>query len=534
MAPRHTTPRRLGAWEVREELGRGGQAGVLLAERVLIDGTKTQAAIKYVPITEKSSGRAVDLLAHEYNLLRRVSSVHTAKVLDSGFEEYNGIAFAWMATELIKGSDLEAEIKKYGPLAKDQWLDLAFDVMSGLGAAHQEGVIHCDLKPANVMRDSRHSVIIDFGMGSFVRVVDPGDYSGSTPGYEAPEQLDSTFDSQDYEYPVDLFSAGVTLVYAATGWLPWDVSNEYRAALQAMHKGTSAEAQRAYFRAREVLKNQIETSPARLEGLDRDQLAIVKPLLAFDPRSRGSAVEALEKVKALLPENSTRRQANAEYVLRRGVSAGSTPSKPLPKFQQVLSENVASEKSFDTALGLSTWLGWIGADRWYLGKYGSALAKTFTYGGFGVWWFVDALSISNGEVKDKLGRELKNQPADLLAVKRKTKRNFAIAVAALVAITIYNVASGNITVEETTSTTSQTSQGSGESQMPVLVGLPLDEAEDLLVNIKVETVDASGEDRSVWLSSNWQVCSQVPEFGTTLNANTRVELEVVKQSEICP
>ena len=531
MAAKHKTPRRLGAWDVLEELGRGGQAGVLKAQRMLVDGTKTQAAIKYVPITEASSGRAVELLAHEYKLLQRLESPHTAKVLDSGIEQWEGVAYAWMATELIRGSDLQVEVEKYGPLAKDQWIDLAFDVMSGLAAAHQEGVIHCDFKPANIMRDSRHSVIIDFGMGSFVRVVDAGDYSGSTPGYQSPEQLDDNFDSQDYEYPVDLFSAGATLVYAATGWLPWDVSNDYSKAIQAMTKRGSAEDLRAYMQARKTLREEIENTPPRLDGLDEEQLSIVTPLLAFDPRNRGSAAETLQKVRELLPKESTRKNSKTEYVHRRGVSPGSISSKSSPKKSE---GDGTSEKSFGTALGLATWMGWIGADRWYLGKYGSALVKTFTYGGFGIWWFVDALSISNGDVKDAKGRDLKNQPTDLLAVKRKTKRNFAFAIAALIGITIYNAASGNITVEDTDSSSVSNSSVQTSSQMPDLVGLPLDEAEDLLLNIEVATVDATGEDRSVWVSSNWQVCSQLPELGSALAPNTSVELQVVRQSEVCP
>jgi serine/threonine protein kinase len=534
MAARHKTPRRLGAWDVLEELGRGGQAGVLKAQRMLVDGTKSQAAIKYVPITEEGSARAVELLAHEYKLLQRLENPHTAKVLDSGIEQWEGVAYAWMATELIRGTDLEVEVQKYGPLAKDQWLDLAFDVMSGLAAAHQEGVIHCDFKPANIMRDSRHSVIIDFGMGSFVRVVDPGDYSGSTPGYQSPEQLDDDFDSQDYEYPVDLFSAGATLVYAATGWLPWDVSNEYLAAIKAMNKRGSAEDHRAYMQARKAFRDVLEDTPPRLDGLDEEQLSLVTPLLAFDPRNRGSAAETLEKIRELLPKESTRKNNKAEYVQRRGVSPGSISSKSSSKRSGVNGGRDVPEKSFGTALGLATWLGWIGADRWYLGKYGSALVKTFTYGGFGIWWFVDALSFSNGDVKDGQGRELKNQPTDLLAVKRKTKRNFVLALAALIGIMIYNAASGNITVEDTDSSSASVSSVQIKGQMPDLVGLPLDEAEDLLLNIEVATVDATGDDRSVWVSSNWQVCSQLPEVGSALSSNTAVELQVVRQSEVCP
>lgn len=70
-------------------------------------------------------------------------------------------------------------------------------------------------------------------------------------------------------------------------------------------------------------------------------------------------------------------------------------------------------KDFMTAAMLSLFLGWIGADRFYLGKYGTGFLKLITLGGFGVWFLLDLLLILTGSMKDNFGQPLQNRKKQL-------------------------------------------------------------------------------------------------------------------------
>jgi serine/threonine protein kinase len=415
---------KIGGWTVEKKIGAAGQGEVFLASRMQIDRTKESAAIKIVRtdlIPKDAGATAVNAemrertltLAHEFEVLRKINNPCVSKALDSGYEEAPGTpGFWWIATELIEGPTLADEIRKYGPLAKQQWLELAHDVLSGLASAHTEGIVHLDLKPANVMRDPRRSVLIDFGGASFVNIADAGDIGLMTPDFAAPEQLDSTTNVHDYEYPVDIFSAGVTLAYAATGWTPWDESHHLQ--------GKGRKNQTSDPRPRLLMDRQ--NNPPRIEGLDEDQKSLLNKMLAFDPSKRSTAVSLLEEVRATLPEGSSRKDGLIDYVERKVVSAGlvnsgagnsHSASDEIRAAAMRESELAAMPRDWKIAFYLSLLIGFYGADRFYLGKYGTALLKLFTAGGYLVWWFIDSNAFLTDIVLDAQGRPLRNRPTDM-------------------------------------------------------------------------------------------------------------------------
>ena len=59
-----------------------------------------------------------------------------------------------------------------------------------------------------------------------------------------------------------------------------------------------------------------------------------------------------------------------------------------------------------TALLLSIFLGWLGIDRFYLGKIGTGILKLITFGGFGIWWLIDVILIATSSMTDKQGKKL--------------------------------------------------------------------------------------------------------------------------------
>lgn len=455
MSSKSTIPKKIGSWSIVERVGGGGQAEVLRGRKTLLNGTTQEAAIKVIPFASAEHAKSIQLLAHESDVLQRLRSPHIASVLDSGFEVVDGIQWAWMATELIKGDDLSTELTKFGPLSKQQWLELAFDLFSAVSVAHQEGVIHCDIKPGNILRDSRKSVLIDFGFASFVRIADPADVSASTPGYQAPEQLDDDINPEDYEYPVDLFSLGVTLVEAGTGWLPWDLPNRFKESrrrleyLQSQKNPGVRNIRAAYAEYQEARQQYAETiarTSPRLDGLDADQLEIVAPLLRLNAKMRGTAAETLAKIQLMLPDGSSRKSATVDYVARKATSPGSIKNQSIKDALQDAKQEikeawqqgseeakksspiVSKPRRYSVALRLSAYGGFLGIDRIYLGRYWTAFLKFYTFGGLGWWWLFDLHNLIQNNTRTKKGAELEGDKEDIGANRRSVRFAYFVLV----------------------------------------------------------------------------------------------------------
>src|ERR1700720_1063078 len=133
------------------------------------------------------------------------------------FGEDHGMPF--LAMEYFEGSSLDAFLKTSGPLHPSRGVAIITQVLSALGFAHQNGIIHRDVKPSNIMiLNSGEVKVADFGIAridaSEFTIV--GDLLG-TPAYMAPEQ----FSGAPVDTRTDLFAAGVILFEMLTGVKPF-------------------------------------------------------------------------------------------------------------------------------------------------------------------------------------------------------------------------------------------------------------------------------------------------------------------------
>ena len=152
-------PRVLGAWTLREEIGRGGMGTVYLAERS--DGAFEQtAALKVMSVGSWSPG-LMERFLRERQTLARLQHPNIAALLDGGTTP-DGVQ--WFAMEHVAGRALDRYCDEER-LGVDERLALFLTVCDAVEAAHRSLVIHSDLKPSNIMVSDEGTVkLLDFGI----------------------------------------------------------------------------------------------------------------------------------------------------------------------------------------------------------------------------------------------------------------------------------------------------------------------------------------------------------------------------------
>lgn len=193
-------------------LGRGGMGEVYRAEDLRL---RQSVALKCVPRARASDPEYLEHLVEEVRLARQVAHPNVCRVydfVDTGREQF-------IAMEYVDGESLAALVRRVGRLPQATTVSLAHQIVRGLAAVHERGVLHRDLKPENVMIDGRgHARLLDFGVASLSGDVERGGrrFKG-TPSYVAPEQfLGGPPSSRS-----DVYALGVLLYELVTGRLPF-------------------------------------------------------------------------------------------------------------------------------------------------------------------------------------------------------------------------------------------------------------------------------------------------------------------------
>ncbi len=281
----------LGHYRVLGKLGKGGMGHVLRAEDVRL---KRQVALK---VMNKRFSSRPDSRQRFLDEARAVAAVHHDNVVTI-FEvgETGGIPF--MAMELLQGSTLQRWISEGKPQPTDWILKTAAQLVSGLAAAHQRGIIHRDIKPGNIwiQEPSGRAKVLDFGLALAAGPIDPADARGSvigTPGYLSPEQARG----EPLDDRSDLYSLGVVLYQLACGRLPLPAPT-----------------------LPEQLIKILAHQPPRPDEVNPDVPAaladLIMRLLSKEPRDRFRSATALgEAIRQVSDELQRQSQAVAQIVL---------------------------------------------------------------------------------------------------------------------------------------------------------------------------------------------------------------------------
>ena len=174
-----------GRYVVEREIGRGGMATVYLARDVR---HKRPVALKVLD-PELSQSLGVERFLREIELAARLTHPHILPVHDSG--EAAGIIYYVMP--FVEGESLRHRMDRDGPLDVDVALGIGGEIADALAYAHQQGVIHRDVKPENVLLFQGHATLADFGVARAIarsggeHLTQTGLIVG-TPAYMSPEQ----------------------------------------------------------------------------------------------------------------------------------------------------------------------------------------------------------------------------------------------------------------------------------------------------------------------------------------------------------
>jgi serine/threonine-protein kinase len=211
---------RLGKYLLTQVLGEGATGRVFRALHPALDLSVAIKALR-LPRTEQAAGLFRQLRA-EARLLARLDHPHIVRLLD--FEEAG--PFPFCVLEYVEGVNLHELVSQSGRLRPDRAVMIVRQVASALAAASEFGVIHRDVKPANVLLTRRgHAKLTDFGLAAVtgeqlaaVAGALPAGLLVGTAGFMAPEAATAP---GAVDHRSDIFSLGVTLYHAVTGRLPF-------------------------------------------------------------------------------------------------------------------------------------------------------------------------------------------------------------------------------------------------------------------------------------------------------------------------
>lgn len=294
---------KIGRFEVLRELGRGGQGAVYLAYDTQLD---RQVAIK----TLRNIGHSADALVREARVVSKMQHPNIIPLYDAG--EYQGNPYLVYA--YIEGQTLAQKLKEDKMLPPVQAAEITCGVLEGLAYAHAQGVMHLDIKPANVMlASSGLPMVMDFGLAQVInaQVQPAGDAISGTPHYMAPERISG----KPVGSLADIYSVGMMLYEMVTGEPAVTGDSVYAVLHRAAHEDV--------------------VPPSELnEKVDEQMEEIIFRAIAKNPEERYPNADAMRqalqsylgKLAAAAEGEKRKAHSTLEFLLRRMRSKNDFPA----------------------------------------------------------------------------------------------------------------------------------------------------------------------------------------------------------------
>ena len=282
-------------YQLLERIGSGGMGSVFRAIDTELDET---VAVKMLRPEIGQNPEALAQFRQEVKLGRRVTHPHVARLFDIG--DAHGDRFLTM--EYIDGPSLSHRLLQSHGLPLAEARRIAVDMCQGLAAIHDAGIVHLDLKPANVLlRSNGQAVISDFGIAGVLLGKGPAQTRklAGTPAYMAPEQLDGG----EVRHSADIYACGLILYELVTGAPAWRAHGAIQTAL---------------LRLTEPVPDPLQARPDLPEPWSR----LIRACLARTPADRPVSAGVLrDQVAALPTERDEGRHVTAPTTDARAIDA---------------------------------------------------------------------------------------------------------------------------------------------------------------------------------------------------------------------
>lgn len=304
-------------YQLQQDLATGGMAVVYKAWDQRLERF---VAVKVLRLDFSKDASFRESFRQEARAAANLSHPNIVTVHDFGFDQDR----LYIVMELVPGTDLKTLIKRRGQFTLDEAISLIVQACNGIGYAHRSGLVHCDVKPHNMLVSPDFRLkVTDFGIARAIAAIHPEEKSDivwGSPQYFSPEQA-----SGDPPSPAsDVYSLGVILYEMLTGFLPFNSDNPTE--LARLHREVSPTSPR-------------QTNPQIPPSLEQ----IILKVLAKEPSSRYRSADQLGRI--LVNFSNQARQYSASASL--GSTSIPTPNT-LPTIASPASTPIPSQPAHQT------------------------------------------------------------------------------------------------------------------------------------------------------------------------------------------
>ena len=302
----------LGGYELLGKIGQGAMGAVFKARQTSMDRV---VALKVLPQRLAKDKEYVARFLREARSAARLNHVKVVKAFDAG--EADG--YYYLAMEFVDGPSLDDLLKMSGALSEQRALEITRDIAQALEAAHRVGLIHRDVKPANILLTSDGTAkLADLGLARESMVDSDSSLTSvgvalGTPDYMAPEQVRG---EQDLDERCDIYALGATLYHFLAGSPPYP-------------GGTGSEVMAKH------LHESVPDPRSANPGVSLAAGSIIRKAMAKKQDDRyANASEMLSAIEALLGGLQASSSARAtQDTSTRAAAVATPPPAPLPAEQ---------------------------------------------------------------------------------------------------------------------------------------------------------------------------------------------------------
>ena len=215
-----STPKQIGKYPVIREIGRGATSVVYLARDAFANREVAIKVIKSQPVEEADLKRRYRrVFLNEAALVGKLFHPHILAIYDAVSDDN----LSYIVMEYVKGKTLEDFCEASTLLPISKVAEIVFKCSLALAFAQRHGVIHCDIKPANILiSDDTTIKISDFGAAQYDEAQHTHLKGIGSPAYMSPEQIRM----EDLNQQTDIYSLGITMFRLLTGRLPYEAPTQ--------------------------------------------------------------------------------------------------------------------------------------------------------------------------------------------------------------------------------------------------------------------------------------------------------------------